>query len=638
MAASEIKYLENIIDQADVDYHTFGQSTLTDEQYDSYKSRLAKIDPTNKRLKKIGNIEDQTTKWEKMSHAPYFMGSLNKINTEKELNDFFNKKIKPPTIVEEKLDGISIKLIYEDGNLKHAITRGDGETGEDLFKNSIKMGGVQKTISYKNKLKLRGEILLYKSNLEFVGGKNCRNSAAGTAKRFDGKGCSYLNVKIYNVINWKDVNLKTHEDMINFIISLGFDPVPSYVCQTNNDIQRIMDDYIKNKRKLLDYDIDGLVIKQNVLEDDKWDYPELSIAYKFPNETAITILKDVVWNDTGGRISPIGLLEPVLIGGITVSRATLNNIDYIKTLGIKIGDTVVISRRNDVIPAIERVEYSNDGEEITPPTHDEEGFPIVREQNIEGKELVYLVSTNPNSKSKRIRTILSWLESHEIKGIAEATVISIIDSGIAKDLPSFYDVCINGDERLLDIEGFGMTMFKNLRKALLQTSNTTLLKFLNGLNLSGIGEKRLETILSHINKETSLDSFIEYVKNTQYTSNIGGFCNNLASTLKNNILKIEPLIDEMKTRVIINNWNPDKIIEHSSIAGKSFCFTGKMSHERGDLEKMVKKHGGIVSGVNKNLNYLVTDEPNSGSSKNKKADQLGITKITEKQFLELINN
>lgn len=634
----EIIKIEKLLDNADHLYHTFGESDLTDEQYDSYVDRLKLIDPKNKRFKdkKVGSKVDEKSAWKKITHGDYKMGSQSKVNDFDSLKKWSSQFNTNSYIVQEKLDGISIKLIYENGKLISSCTRGDGHQGEEILSNVYKME-IPRKIHTNQKLIIRGEILLFHSNLEFLDGKNARNTAAGTSKRLDGKGCEYLNIKVYDIMNWKDCGFKTNSDVIDFLKSNNFDVVNSSYVNSIEEVQSVMESYIIEKRDSLNWDIDGLVIKVNELQKDDWSHPNRSIAYKFPNQTKVTKLINVEWNDTGGRISPIGILEPVDIGGVTISKATLNNIDYIKKLNVKIGDTVLVSRRNDVIPAIENVVLTeNNHTDIVPPTHDSEGFPIIREKNSEGKELIYLVSTNPNSRSKRIRRILNWFSPFEIKGLASATIESILDNNIAYDLPDFYDICLKGDTRLLNIPGFGKSTFKLLNQSILKTSKLSLIQFLVSLGFNGYSEKRFITILEHINKEINFEEFKEIVDDVNTIANIPGFGNNTALSLKNEFEKNQSIINEMLTRVTIDNWIPGEVNDNTNIAGLSFCFTGKMNHSRSELEKLVKSNGGVILGVSKKLDYLVTNDSNSGSSKNKKADTLGIKKISEEDFLNMI--
>lgn len=644
MSKNDIIAIEKKIVDADRDYHTFGFSNLSDAEYDSLKDRLRTLDPSNKLLTKVGHTVNvkpakaEKEHWKKGNHGNFKMGSQNKITDNAGLKKWLSKFIGEMFIVQHKMDGASIKLNYENGVLVSAITRGEGDIGEDITKNVLKMKNVPNPIPVKEPLVVRSEIILKKSDMHLLDGKTARNTAAGTSKRLDGVGCEHLSVISYTIMNSKDLGIKTETDSIKLLKKLGFEVVPSYTANTDDGIEACMEEYRVSKRKLLDWDIDGLVIKVDKILDDAWDFPTRSIAYKFEAEEGVTKLLDVIWQDSGGRINPVGILEPILINGVTVSKATLNNIEFIKSMGIKIGDLVRVSRRNDVIPCIEGVSIAaKDGKEIKAPTKDKDGFPIVRAKNSQGEELVYLVSTNPNSIAKKVRQIISWYESHGTKGVAEETIISILEAKIADDLPSFFQVGLKGHTDLVNLEGFGPGKFKILNQATKQTLEVGLLNFLNSMDITGFSEKRFTPILEHINKKIDISTFIDWIlTNSSELINITGFGDNTITALVNGLKDKKQLIESMLKLVTVREWEPQKKDTSSAICGKSFCFTGSMSYDRSILELAVKKRSGIVAGVSKKLDFLVTNDPNSGSTKNEKADKLGIKKITEKEFLALI--
>jgi DNA ligase (NAD+) len=438
-------------------------------------------------------------------------------------------------------------------------------------------------------------------------------------------------------MNWKELGIKSETEVIQHLKNCGFDTVPTYECTDASEIEKVMDSYRKSKREKLDWDIDGLVIKTNTIKDDDWALPTRSVAYKFEAESAVTKLIDVIWQDSGGRINPVGILEPVTIGGITVGRATLNNIEFIKNMKVKIGDLVVVSRRNDVIPCIEGVSVADpSGKVIVPPSKDDAGYPIVHATNSQGEQLVYLISTNPNSKAKKVRQIMKWYEAHDTKGVAEETISLILEAGIATDLPSFFKIGLDGHIDLAGLDGFGSGKFRILNKATKMTQDTELIKFFDAIDLPGFGISRFETILEHANKDMDVQTFFDYCSDCKNIANISGFGINTAESLANALNDKKNLVAQMLKLVKVSPWKPIKVDASSKINGKSFCFTGSMSYDRSDLEKAAKKKGGLVSGVSKHLDFLVTNDVNSGSSKNVKADKLGIKKISEQQFLDMI--
>jgi len=635
--AIEIKKIEGKLDDALALYTNFGDSGISDAEYDSLIDRLRVLDPKNKRLKSVGADVPDDSKWEKYIHAEYPLGSQSKVVNFPDLKAWSQKFPGSEYAIEHKLDGSSLKMIYENGKFTKGITRGKNKIGEDITRNVLKMQGVPKTISEKRRVIVRSETLLYKSKLDKVGGKNTRNTSVGTAKRHDGVGCNHLNVVAYNIMNWKELGIKTHAEMVKTLKDWGFTTVSFQgPFKTIEEVEKVKIEWETNTRKNLDWDIDGLVIVVNALADDAWDYPTRAIAYKFASEEAVTKLLAVEWRDTGGRIAPRAILEPVNIGGVTVTHATLNNVDFIKEKGVKINDLVIVSRRNDVIPAVEGVSIAaDDGIEIKAPTKDADGFPIVFETNVDGEQLVYLISTNPNSKSKKIRKILAWYREHDTKGLAGETIEAILEAKCADDLPSFYDVGINGHDNLMNVDGFGAGKYKVLQKATLLTSHTDIIRFFGGLDIQGFGSRRFESILNHLNRKITAKEFKEVCLDVATIASIPKFGDNTARTLAQGINENDKIITAMLSRVKCDDWEPAKVAAGSKVAGKTFCFTGSHSMDRDELEKLVKKHGGLIAGVSKNLDYLVSPDGWT-SGKVDKAKKLGTEIINEETFLNIL--
>jgi DNA ligase (NAD+) len=262
-------------------------------------------------------------------------------------------------LISEKLDGISVSLKYENGKLIQALTRGDGNVGEDITRNVKKMKGVLHELNEDFTGHIRGEIVLFHSDWKthLSDKANPRNAASGTAKRIDGYKAQHLTVLVYNV-NGKDFD--TEDESFQYMTSLGF-KTPNYFVGTIQDVIDSWQKYMDKTRETLDYDIDGLVISVNDRAKQfalgfEGNRPKGTIAFKFEAPEARTILRKVIWQvgDTG-RITPVGEFDPVELLGVTVERASLHNVANITKLGIKIGSTILVSRRNDVIPYIEKV-------------------------------------------------------------------------------------------------------------------------------------------------------------------------------------------------------------------------------------------------------------------------------------------
>jgi len=358
-----------------------GTPLVSDAAYDALEDELRELDPKHDLFVSVGAPTAAVTSWEKARHA-IPMGSLNKAVDEKEFRawaqrcDDLGKKDKLTGItgdlfVTEKLDGLSLAVTYDKGKLVDAITRGDGQIGERILPNAKRMKGVPAALKKPVSVTVRGEIILKLSDMKkaFPGAANPRNQASGTSKRFDGAGCEHLTVLFY------DLDGEDHKNEVAKFarlegLGLG---VPNF---TATDLDGALAEHVaysKAKRAKLDYEIDGLVVRANDVHvqhmlGELGNRPRAAIAYKFASQAKITKLVDIVW-ETGssGRVSPVAVVEPVELAGATVRRASLHNAGNVLELGIGIGDEVLVSRRNDVIPYVEEV-VTKKGKPAKPPT------------------------------------------------------------------------------------------------------------------------------------------------------------------------------------------------------------------------------------------------------------------------------
>jgi len=357
MNKDRIKDLSNKVIQARADYYN-NQPTVSDKVFDAWCDELRVLSPNHVALTAIGAPVGPSV-WLKAKHQ-IPMGSLNKVNLPAEMSDWAKDKgDKTLWFVTEKLDGLSIELIYESGKLVQAITRGDGETGEDITVNVAKMDGVNTNLGIDFNGSLRGEIILTKSNwkLHFADKANPRNAASGVSKRLDGVGVDKLNILFYQVLG--DVDFKTEIEQFAWFKKNKLGIPNLWTFKTIDAVNKHWRDYQDTKRVNLDYDIDGLVIRiddmtKQMSLGDKDLRPLGAMAFKFDNEMRETILLDVIW-ETGnsGRITPVAILKPIHICGAEISRASLHNASYFSSLKLFAGCRVLISRRNDVIPYVE---------------------------------------------------------------------------------------------------------------------------------------------------------------------------------------------------------------------------------------------------------------------------------------------
>ena len=373
--------LIDIINEADYNYHTLDNPTITDQEYDNLLRELFEIEVKHPEWIR----EDSPTQhaggkviegFNKVTHTIPMM-SLSDVFSESELISFDERikkeKIIPKYMCELKIDGLSVSLLYEKGKLVRAATRGDGTTGEDITHNVKTIKVIPLRLKEEVDIEVRGEIFMNKKTLEELNKKralknepllqNCRNAAAGSIRQLDSKIAAErkLDNFIYHLPNPLDYGLNTHEEAINYMKRLGFKINPNN--RLVNSIEEVID-FIEEKgkiRKELPYDIDGVVIKVNDIKQQKKlgytaKYPKWATAYKFPAEEVLTKLKDIIFTvGRTGQITPNAVLDPVIVAGSTISRATLHNEDYVKEKELKIGDIVSIRKAGDVIPEVVEV-------------------------------------------------------------------------------------------------------------------------------------------------------------------------------------------------------------------------------------------------------------------------------------------
>lgn len=638
----KITELVDCLRKASKQYYTHGNSFLSDSEFDEKKEMLRVLDPENPFLSEVGSDLEDNSHWVKSKHI-YPLGSLNKCQNATEFLKWANA-YNEEFIVEEKLDGMSICLTYEEGKLISAVTRGSGTEGEDILRNVVKMKNVPLNIEYKKKLVIRAEIILCFSTFDkYLSSelKNPRNAAAGISKRLDGKNCEHLSVKAYDILNYteifEEVDARTERNVIIFLKTHKFDIVNTYFCETDNSVDVVYNTYIKELRLKQDWPIDGLVIKTNKIHDpkDNWEQPKNKIAWKFPAESARSTIKNIIWSVSNDRLTPVAIIDPVNIGGTCIQRASLHNLELAIEKNIGVGAEVEVVRRNDVIPYIQTV--YKEGQKLIPP----DTCPICKgkvefEKNVSGKEMKFLICTNPECEKKAYSSVLLWLRTHDCKGVSIETIKNLFDNKVIDNLIDFLLIPDGEqDSLILSLDGFAKRKLEKMKEQIEQSKKTNLVNFFAALGFKGIGKKTFEKIVSASNSKT-IKEFIDFCFSTSiYTvEDIGP---TTVEVIKKEIHSKFNLILALSEIVTFNDSNAINNSIESKLSGKSFCFTGSLeTMTREQAEDLVTKNGGKVLGVSKKLSYLVTNEPNSGSLKNKKAQELGIKIINELEFLDLI--
>ncbi len=607
-----------------------GEPEISDEEFDALWDELASIDPENALFASVG--ADRSERWPKYGHR-MTMGSLSKATDPESFLAWAAKMSYRPYLVQYKLDGASMELQYDGGRFVRGVTRGDGDIGDDITQNVARMNGVPKKLAEPFTGAVRGEVLMSRSMhaQKYADKANCRNAANGLMKRKDGEGAGDLDIICYDALGSlpSGAPFTTEREKISWLQRMGFNVVPTTECQSPEEVvayrAKIMD-----MRATLPYDIDGLVVKGDRIdpEDAGKLRPELQIAFKFSPEEAVTTLVDVEWSESGTSVTPIGLVEPVRLAGTTVQRANLANPGMIRSMDLRIRSKVVITKRGEIIPKIESlVENPPDAAPISIPTHCSLcGTPLVDEDT-------RLYCPNPACPGKAYHRLEKWLSVIDIKDIGSALLRRLFDAGRVVRIPDLYSLTVAD---LLSFERMGDKSAQKIIRNIKAQSDVSLSQFVAGFDIEGIGILMADKLVAA--GYTTLEKLL--LAPWPDFESIDGFAEITAKALYNGLRVVEADMRELVDKGFVRIRAPSAAVsaEKIPVAGKNFCFTGELvAMKRSEAEKLVRDSGGFVkTSVTKDLDYLVTNDPSSGSEKNRRAQELSISIIDEAQFLAML--
>ena len=613
------------------------------------KSENENVSPTEK----IGGIASE--KFSKVRHRVPMLSLSNTYNIS-EIEDFDKRvkkiidvKKKIDYVLELKLDGLSISLIYENGVLKQGITRGDGQIGEDVTENIMEIKSIPKKLKEPISLEVRGEVILPISEFGRINQEredegedvfaNPRNAAAGTIRQLDKSIVKErkLDCYLYYLVNAEEYGMKTHKESIEYIEKLGFKTTKIF--ELYNDFGKLEKaiNVWRTKREELDYETDGLVIKVNEFEHyDELGYttksPRWAIAYKFPAEQVKTKLYDVTFQvGRTGVVTPVAELEAVNLSGSVVKRASLHNFDEIRRKEIKIGDNVIIEKAAEIIPQVVNVVFEDrkgDEKDIEVPTN----CPICDSELVKEEGQVALKCLNPQCPEKVKREIAYFVsrDAMNITGLGEKIVEKFIELGKIKTVVDIYSLK-NYAEELENLEKMGKKSVENLINSIEESKKQGFSKVLYALGIPFVGKFNANLLTKNYNsiellKEKSVEDLLE----------IKGIGDKVAVAVhtylndENNWAKIVAL-KEIGLQFEAEKAGEEKI-EDNPIKGKSFLATGKLEkYKRNDIKDIILAKGGnYLSGVTKKLDYLIAGE--KAGSKLSKAEELGVRVLTEEEF------
>lgn len=645
-ALQQMKELVKILNKAAKAYYQEDREIMDNREYDSLYDQLEKLE------KETGiTLADSPTVnvgYEAVDFLPKEthespMLSLDKTKDRETLREFIGNH---KTLLSWKMDGLTIVLTYENGELQKAVTRGNGTVGEVITNNARVFRNIPLKISYQGRLILRGEAVITYPDFERINSsiedadaryKNPRNLCSGSVRQLNNQITAERNVRFYafSLVSASNVDMhNSREYQMEWLKDQGFEVV-EYRIVTADTLDEAMDYFADAVEKNI-FPSDGLV----ALYDDiaygeslgsTTKFPRNAFAFKWADEIRETTLRSIEWSPSRtGLINPIAVFDPVELEGTTVSRASVHNVSILKELELGIGDTLQVYKANMIIPQIAENLTRSRNLQIpdTCPACGSEA-KIIKENEVEA-----LYCTNPDCAAKKIKafTLFVSRDAMNIDGLSEATLEKFIARGFIHTFGDIFEISRYKDE-IMEMEGFGQKSFDNLMESLENARKTTLAKVIYSLGIANIGLANAKVICRHF--DNSLDAIRK--ADLEEVSAIDGIGPVIARNLVNYFHEEE------------NNQKLDYLMQHLHIqqeeiksqqifAGMNFVITGSLNHfsNRNEAKNLIESLGGKVTGsVTRKTTYLINNDTASNSSKNKKARELGIPILSEEEFLKL---
>lgn len=635
-------------------YYVLDQNEIEDYEYDMLQRELKELEEQNPEFvrkdsptQRVGGMALST--FEKVEHKVQ-MGSLQDVFSFEEVKAFVERVTSqvsdPEFVVEPKIDGLSVSLMYENSELTVGSTRGDGFVGEDVTANIKTIRSVP--LKLKKQLPLievRGEVYMPRSAFEKlveeqeINGdqpfKNPRNAAAGSLRQKNSKITAQrkLDIFCFNIQQIEGEEMTSHKQSLDYISELGFKTVPGYKkVKTYDEIKSCIEE-IGQKRFTLPFDIDGVVIKvDSFSQRDSLGatakVPKWAVAYKFPPEEKDSKLLDIEVNvGRTGVLTPVAVFEPIFLAGTSVSRATLHNQDFIMEKNISIGDIITVRKAGDIIPEVLSVKQklSGDAHFRLPDKCPVCGAAVERVQ-----DEAAIRCTNVECPAQLFRSIVHFASkgAMNIDGLGPQIVRQLLECGLIKGIADLYELT---PEKLLFLEGFKQKSADNLVSAIEASKQNSLDKLIFGLGIRNIGSASAKLLCERFG---GLDDIM--AATAEDISEIDGFGEIMAQSVYSAFRDehLTSLIEKLKANGVNTSYQKSQIDDR--FAGKTFVLTGTLpTMKRDEAKELIEKYGGKASGsVSKKTSYVLAGE--EAGSKLTKAQQLGIPVITEEQFLEMI--
>ncbi|MCI9087104.1 MAG: NAD-dependent DNA ligase LigA [Clostridia bacterium] len=636
------------------------EQVVSDYEYDMLMKELKQIE---KEYPELITKDSPTQKvgasikkgFEKVTHEVPLQ-SLQDVFSFEEVEEFEDKMEKIAAengktieyVVETKIDGLSSAIEYRNGKLYRGATRGDGLVGEDVTHNIATIKTVPQKLTEPISITVRGEVFIGKTDFDKMNEDrlleeqehfaNARNAAAGSLRQLDSKITANrpLDIFVFNVQKSDDIDFTTHQESLLYLEKLGFHVNPvKILCKTRQEVRKAIEK-IGQMRDGLDFGIDGAVVKVNDLElrekiGSTYKTPKWAVAYKYPPEKKETLLKDIVCQvGRTGAITPMAILEPVYVAGSKISKTTLHNEDYIKENDIRIGDRVIIQKAGDVIPEVVAVNLKKrDGTEkifemprICPVC----GAEAVRE---EGEAVIRCIGVECPAKLYRSIIHFASKDAMDIDGLGESIIAELIERGLIGNIADIYHLTF---EDIASLKKNGKKFAQNMIDAIEESKHRELYRLINSLGIRHVGVKLAKSLTKYYRTMKQLmNSSYEELRLIEDVGEI------TAQTIYEFFRQEQTidLISKLK-EAGVNMEVAEETITDSRFEGKTFVLTGSLEHySRDQASEIIEKLGGKTSSsVSKKTDYVLAGE--EAGSKLTKARELGVTIISEEEFVQMI--
>ena len=633
MSAVKIRSLIDLLNKANKAYYYGESEMMSNKEYDLY-DQLKRLEDESGIIysdSPTQNLGDYVySSLPKLKHESPML-SLDKTKDREVLKKWLGNK---EGVLSWKLDGLTVVLTYQDGKLTKAVTRGNGLIGEEITENAKFFLNVPLSIPFKGKLTVRGEAVISYSDFKEINDaeqgrfKNPRNLASGSVRALDTNQVKKRKVQviIFEVIQGSEANLVT--DKFTWISHLGFQPVDYEVVNADNILQKIQD--FENRITSNNIPSDGLVLTFNDLAYGRslgmtGKFPKHSMAFKWQDEVEETVLRLVEWNTSRtGLINPVAVFDPVYLEGTEVSRATLNNVSFIKDLHLGIGDTIEVYKANMIIPQVLSNKTRSDN--LIIPDECPTCGAATKIVTLNGTQT--LRCTNLDCPAKFLNKLIHFCsrDAMDIQGLSKKTLEFLIDKGWVSSLIDLYSLQAKEVQWSM-IRGYSTVSVRKILAAIESSKHTESNRFLYALGIPKIGKHQSKALIQVYG---SWNNFVDHrEEDFSQIPGIGDCLNDNIHKWFNDLYEQEH-IKELSEMMIFEDMD---VSAKGKFEGKTFCITGKLSRNRSELVDYIEKNGGHVSGsVSKNTDYLINNDKGSSSSKNRKAIELGISIITENDF------